>query len=35
MKEGYLVTLKNIKGNDLIYNHKDCSLTINCDWNKK
>ena len=35
MKEGYLVTLKNINGNDLIYNHKDCSLTINCDWNKK
>ena len=35
MKEGYLVTLKNINGNDLIYNHKNCSLTINCDWNKK
>jgi hypothetical protein len=35
MKEGYLVTLNNINGNDITYNHKDCTLTVSCDWNKK
>lgn len=35
IKEGYLVELKNVNGNNIIYNHKDNSLTVSCDWNKK
>ena len=35
IKEGYLVELKNVNGNNIIYNHKDNSLTVVCDWNKK
>ena len=35
IKEGYLVELKNVNGNNIIYNHKDSSLTVVCDWNKK
>jgi len=35
IKEGYSVELKNINGNNIIYNHKDSSLTVVCDWNKK
>lgn len=35
IKEGYLVEFKNINGNNIIYNYKDCTLTVSCDWNKK
>ena len=35
IKEGRLVEFKNINGNNIIYNYKDCSLTVVCDWNKK
>ena len=35
IKEGYLMEFKNINGNNIIYNYKDCTLTVICDWNKK
>ena len=35
IREGRLVEFKNINGNNIIYNYKDCSLTVICDWNKK
>ena len=35
IKEGYLMEFKNINGYNIIYNYKDCTLTVVCDWNKK
>ena len=35
IKEGYLMEFKNINGNNIIYNYKDYTLTVSCDWNKK
>ena len=35
IKEGYLMEFKNINGNNIIYNYKECTLTVICDWNKK
>lgn len=35
IKEGYLMEFKNINGNNIIYNYKDFTLTVVCDWNKK
>lgn len=35
IKEGSFVELKNIKGSNLLYNDRDHSLTIICEWNKK
>ena len=35
IREGRSVEFKNINGNNIIYNYKDSSLTVVCDWNKK
>ena len=35
IKEGCLVEFKNINGNNIIYNYKENTLTVVCDWNKK
>lgn len=35
IKEGYLVEFKNINGNNIIYNVKESTLTVICEWNKK
>lgn len=35
IKEGYLAEFKNINGNNIIYNVKESTLTVICDWNKK
>ena len=35
IKEGYLMEFKDINGNNIIYNYKECTLTVICDWNKK
>ena len=32
---GNIIRLKNISGQNIIYNYNDNTLTINCEWNRK
>ena len=33
--EGNIIRLKNISGQNIVYNYSDKTLTINCEWNRK
>lgn len=35
IKEGAIVKVNNVNGNNIIYDHKNSTLTVDCNWNKK